>query len=301
MPKLTYTASQLMLSFLLFFSLTNAQIGRSQCTAGTQAQLVSCLSSLPISGGSITLTATIALSSDLAMPNKSFTLYTAGFDLLTMGMVISSTGTPTLTVSNVGGVLTILKNGTGPTFLGLTGNGSLLDYAASFNVTLAAEMTAFTAKTLNKTVVLTWQTVSEKNLAYFDIERRRADGDSFETVEGNATPSMYHFTDNKPINTNYYRLRQVDKDGKEVLSKIVTQSVTAQQTLKIYPNIVSESLNIATESLQIGEETADFQIMNIFGQVVLQGQVGAHIDVAFLQRGIYIFKIGEAQAKFIKQ
>jgi hypothetical protein len=84
MPKLTYTASHLILSFLIFFAPQTANICQAQCSAGTQAELVSCLSSIAVSGGSITLTSSISLASNLAIPNKDFTLNTTGFNLLTL-------------------------------------------------------------------------------------------------------------------------------------------------------------------------------------------------------------------------
>ena len=126
MPKLIRIAAHTLLSCLVFLMSQTANVCQAQCSAGTQAQLVSCLSSFAASGGSITLTSTITLSSNLDLTNKSFTLHTNGFNMLTNGKTIHSMGTPTMNVSRTSGTVAILKNGTGATFSGLTANGDLI-------------------------------------------------------------------------------------------------------------------------------------------------------------------------------
>jgi hypothetical protein len=201
-------------------------------------------------------------------------------------------------VTNVGGSLGIYKNGQAATFSGLATNGDLLAYASTFNVTLAAEITVFDAKIKENQALLTWQTATEKDVSHFDIERRGSDSPFFETIGSVKAANAAHtyiFTDNTPLSTNYYRLRQIDKEGKAIVSKIIALSAQVSGKLKVYPSLVKDALTVdmATDS--------DFQIVNIFGQEVMRGQGTTRLDVAFLPRGAYILRMGNEHAKFIKQ
>ncbi len=96
------------------------------------------------------------------------------------------------------------------------------------NTTLPVALTTFTAKA-NKTgsVNVSWTTASEKNNSHFEVTRS-ADGVSFNKLaevagSGNTnTAQHYNYTDAKPASgNNYYRLKQVDHDGKSAYSQIV--------------------------------------------------------------------------------
>ena len=297
LKRIKIAAYTLLNSLVLLLSQTT-NVCQAQCSAGTQDQFVSCLVPFTASGGSITLTNTITLSSNLDLTNKSFTLHTNGFNILTNGKTISSMGTPTMNVTRTIGTVAILKNGTGATFSGLTANGDLIAYISGFNATLAAEIIAFDAKIKDNQAVLTWQTASEKDAAYFDIERRSADNPFFTTigsVKATNAPTTYSYVDKAPLSTNYYRLRQVDQNGKEIFSKIVALSMKAAEKLKIYPNLVKDVLTV-----EIADDV-DFKIVNLFGQEMFNGKGNSRLDVAFLPVGTYILKVGEAYAKFVKQ
>jgi hypothetical protein len=135
----------------------------------------------------------------------------------------------------------------------------------------------------------------------FAVERRQAKGDSWQTlsfVNGNNKASTYQFMDNAPLSTSYYRLSQIDNDGKETLSKVITISSKGNSRLKVYPNPVSNTLTVENT------EGSDFQILNLLGQQVLTGKTpsgGRGLDVSALPQGTYILKVGTEQAKFIKQ
>jgi Leucine-rich repeat (LRR) protein/pimeloyl-ACP methyl ester carboxylesterase len=172
------------------------------------------------------------------------------------------------------------------------------DYSLSV---LPVELLTFTAHPLSKTVQLNWQTASEKNASHF-VVARSSDGKTFYTIgqvkaQGNSTALLsYTFTDGTPLNgVNYYRLRQLDRDGKEMLSNIVSVTMKIEHKLKMYPNPVSTYLSIETES------TGIFQILNLLGQEVKRGKVTNRIDVSTLPEGAYILKIGSEQARFVKQ
>jgi hypothetical protein len=148
---------------------------------------------------------------------------------------------------------------------------------------------------------LTWTTANEVNNTGFQIERLMNNGQwtilGFVKSKGKA--ATYDFIDNQPFTTSYYRLRQVDNDGKETVSKVIAINRKAANGLKVYPNPVSNILTMETNSV------GDYQVINLLGQQVLTGKtpplgVGG-LDVSALPQGTYIVKVGVEQAKFIKQ
>ena len=93
--------------------------------------------------------------------------------------------------------------------------------------TIPVELVDFKAQKQNTAVKLAWSTATELNNAFYAIERSD-NGKSFEKIGevagyGNSQQARsYTFMDEKPMNTvNYYRLRQVDFDGKETVYKTV--------------------------------------------------------------------------------
>ena len=94
--------------------------------------------------------------------------------------------------------------------------------------TLPVNLSFIKAEVSGQAVRLKWSTASEINNAYFEV-LRSADGVTFShigTIEGNGTTQVsqqYSFADKAPVTgTNYYRLKQVDTDGKSSLSEIVS-------------------------------------------------------------------------------
>jgi len=89
---------------------------------------------------------------------------------------------------------------------------------------------------------LSWATATELNSDYFgvqrsinlrdftDIGRIKSAGDSRQRLE-------YSFIDEAPLpGVNYYRLKQVDKDGSSEYSKIVGVNAQSTERFVIYPN-----------------------------------------------------------------
>jgi hypothetical protein len=90
----------------------------------------------------------------------------------------------------------------------------------SLNITLPATFTSFTAGlNADKTITVRWSTGAEQNNAYFAVERSE-DGKDYKEIgrvagAGNSSVSrQYQFKDPKPLpGTNYYRLKQVDRNN----------------------------------------------------------------------------------------
>ncbi len=113
------------------------------------------------------------------------------------------------------------------------------------------KLTQFTANVLNeKEAELKWQTSSEANFSHFLIQRS-FDAIGFETIgkeasKGNSNnQNNYSFIDEKPfLGQNYYRLKQVDIDGSEEFSKIISLNVLDDIGFRVFPNPTFNSIEI---------------------------------------------------------
>ena len=132
------------------------------------------------------------------------------------------------------------------------------------------------SKVDKNTNLLKWTTSTEANNSGFDV-LKSTDGIKFNKVaiveskakNGNSTTAIdYTYTDNAATGTNYYRLNQVDKNGKSVLSEIVVVKEKAIfKMASIYPNPVQSSMVVNISSPE--ELKATSIITDITGKTVL--------------------------------
>ena len=108
---------------------------------------------------------------------------------------------------------------------------------------------ALEKNTVSPSVALNWITANEINTKDFLIERG-TDGNNFITVgtissKNTAGLNYYSFNDNSPsYGTNYYRLKQIDNDGKFSFSKILSINIDSKFDLVTYPNPSSKDLHV---------------------------------------------------------
>ncbi len=194
----------------------------------------------------------------------------------------------------VGGFFTDVGGGTS-----VTG----LKNIAGWNVTvvLPVELLDFTATPSVSSNLLTWTTASEINNKGFQVERLMANGEwrILGFVAAKSKAATYEFLDNDPLSISTYRLRQIDNDGKETLSKVISVERKSNGKLKAYPNPVSNVLTVEYT------EGGDYQILNLLGQKVMNGKKPSSgtggLDVSALPVGTYVLKVGTEQVKFVKQ
>jgi hypothetical protein len=176
--------------------------------------------------------------------------------------------------------------------------------ASDANV-LPVELLYFYAEKEGKNVRLDWQTATELNNSHFDVEWSTS-GIYFENigeVAGAGKTNEIQFYDflhvSPALDLNYYRLKQVDFDGQFEYSKIIqlTTNKTQQVIVKVFPNPVSDILNIETTRPTI------IQIINATGQVLKEQQISptSKISVEDLPAGIYFLKAGNQVQKIIKR
>lgn len=177
-------------------------------------------------------------------------------------------------------------------------------------IALPVELSFFEAKPMqNEIVKLNWQTLSEQNSDFFEIQRsRNSDGTEFESIgrifaNGNSfEQNEYEFEDRFPIldQYSYYRLKQVDLDGKFAYSNIQSVKIEGDKNFDIFPNPISvgRKLNISYPNENNLEKRV--HIVNSIGAVVSESilnnqDTGGNytFDLSELPIGIYFVSIFE--------
>lgn len=164
---------------------------------------------------------------------------------------------------------------------------------------LPIELTDFSAIKQDQTVRLDWTTATETNNKGFFIERS-ADGERWQTLgfvagQGNSTTSVsYSFLDEKPLpGINYYRLLQVDFDGRETFSAVVPVTLEDRPgKLAIYPNPVAAGSEVLiTYPFSDDEAMASLRILDATGRQVAVSNDAKRLSTTDLQPGVYWLEI----------
>jgi hypothetical protein len=141
---------------------------------------------------------------------------------------------------------------------------------------LPVTLTSFSAALQGSAVAVNWATASEQNNAGFEVQRAAANlaFTTLGTVAGAGTtqqPGAYHFIDTAPLTTTaYYRLKQVDSDGKYTYSPVVVvqaaKGATSSLGLSSHPNPTPNRATVtwATPLTAPGR----WYLTNMLGQVV---------------------------------
>ncbi|MBL0182858.1 MAG: T9SS type A sorting domain-containing protein [Chitinophagaceae bacterium] len=148
--------------------------------------------------------------------------------------------------------------------------------------TLPVSYLSFDAVVNDKSVLLKWMTAQEINNNYFEVERS-FDMNEYNTIgmvlDGftvNGTGKSYQFKDNSAElqgkTMAYYRLKQIDMDGKATYSKVLAVRLQAKAgvAMQVSPNPFVENLNVRFTATENG--SAQIRIINSFGQTLLSKQ-----------------------------
>jgi hypothetical protein len=148
-----------------------------------------------------------------------------------------------------------------------------------------------------------WVTKNKKNSDYFVVERSLNGDSGFDSVgevqaAGNSSElQSYYLKDQNSIlgEINYYRLKQVDLDGKIQYSNVKSVYVSFGENAMVYPNPSNGSFRIKFED-QYMTGYMIVSITNLLGQQVYAENVQVHdgkIDIQNhkLVSGMYMLEI----------
>lgn len=174
---------------------------------------------------------------------------------------------------------------------------------------LPLEWLGFDGQWNGKYTELNWQTGVEINNDHFEIERRHETESGFKMIgqlksSPNSAVSQqnYNFND---VNVNqsgiyYYRLKQIDKDGKYTYSKIISIRIhqKSEMDITIYPNPADDFLKV---NITLGDETdLEVRVFDQSGKNVLTNPFGGYrkagnyneiINTSYLPSGQYNMQI----------
>lgn len=181
---------------------------------------------------------------------------------------------------------------------------------AALTGTLPIELILFEGKQVYNLTILSFTTATQVNNDYFSIERS-SDGRSFSEigqVKGAGTsyePQEYSFTDEHPLHgKNYYRLRQVDFDGKYSYSPVVTASFGKASLMTLAPLPATESIQFRLE--QPAATDGVYQIYDLNGRLLQSGDIPAEtreqaLNISDLPEGAYALRLLIGQEAMVEQ
>ena len=164
------------------------------------------------------------------------------------------------------------------------------------SVALPLTLLYFNAQKQNEGALLQWHTENEINVNRFEVERS-TNGVQFENIASvnakNQSENFYILNNNlnnflKNNQVFYYRIKQIDADGKYKYSTIVKVSFAKNNAISIFPMPANNFVQI-NSSIKINQ----VQLISVNGQVVkvfapVLNQLYNTVDVA---AGIYYLKI----------
>ncbi|HEY0677976.1 MAG TPA: T9SS type A sorting domain-containing protein [Chitinophagaceae bacterium] len=165
------------------------------------------------------------------------------------------------------------------------------------NNPLPVRFTAFDVRCQGSLLLLTWKTAQEQNSSHYNIERS-ADGVSW-TVIGNTpaagnsnTERSYAFTDRNPVKDGFYRIAEVDRDGKLQYTNVLRASCDLPDAFTLWPNPVRDRaiINIVAGS----ESQAVIKLFDSKGAMLklqqstlLRGSNQVVLDMKTFSNGVY--------------
>ena len=219
----------------------------------------------------------------------------------------------TLTGSNVGDDASDsdadpITGFTGPYILGAGSYNPTVDAGFKPPLTLPVDYLNIKVYAKSEQVHLDWATVTEVQNAKFEIERVRNTSETPEFVgfvksngNGNSTRVQnYSFVDAQPYQgKSYYRLVQVDFDGKRSLSKwysVVNEKGKLAFEMLVYPNPATDKVSLELQG-NAGNQVS-VSIYNLAGQVVQAQNINLTTDgtsvyelnTQSLPQGVYMLK-----------
>ncbi|MBK8056297.1 MAG: T9SS type A sorting domain-containing protein [Saprospiraceae bacterium] len=187
-------------------------------------------------------------------------------------------------------------------------NGCAASGAVNFDICVAAMPVIWHSPTSaiikNETTQITWSVATQINNEKYIIEHS-PNGSNFSPIgdipgDGtyNATKHYEYIHTSPSFGMNYYRIKQVDFDGKYSYSDIASVRYDEDSNINIYPNPATSEVTITTS------ETTTLQIMDVYGKLYKQQDISEGqntINLSELPSGILIFVVGDHRYKVLKK
>lgn len=173
---------------------------------------------------------------------------------------------------------------------------------------LPVELTFFDANVIeNSDVKLEWETASEINNNYFEIQHSK-DGVNFKTIgkvigAGNSSvTNRYHLMHKNPNEgVNYYKLYQVDFDGTKTEEGIEIVNLKMDTYFEVFPNPANDVINFISNTKEEGRVT----IVDLNGKLIYQSDLIYEtnknvLNIESLENGIYFVQFYDKYNELLK-
>jgi len=98
--------------------------------------------------------------------------------------------------------------------------------------------------------------------------------------------NSYFLLHNRTNTANYYKLKQVDNDGKYAFSDIQVVKFNSEvSNVVVYPNPSAGIVNIQNAT------NANYQVIDITGKVILTGTFNNSVQINNLPKGLFVIRI----------
>lgn len=171
---------------------------------------------------------------------------------------------------------------------------------------LPVELVSFSGIQESQTIKLQWQTASEKDNAYFEVEKMNDDfiWQTMEKVPGLGNTSVinsYSAYDYVPSPISYYRLKQVDNSHQPNYSQIISVDYVPElsKELLLYPSPVTDVLHASCSSVIEKAEVISGN-GDVSEQDIPVGET-IQLNMTSFPEGLYLLKVYTKKEVLIKR
>ncbi|WP_149243489.1 T9SS type A sorting domain-containing protein [Dyadobacter sp. 32] len=186
--------------------------------------------------------------------------------------------------------------------------GTSAKYALSWNTPLPVTLAKFEVSKQEQTAAISWNTTSEVNSDYFDVQHS-IDGKNWldiGTVNAafeSTTPLSYSLIHEHPsAGENLYRLKIIDRDGSFAYSRIVQIKFKFDTAVTVYPNPAVNSIWIKLDKPDNFDRIKSVNIVNLAGSVVLSNPMTLkEINIDRIPAGIYVIQLVDTNGAILNK
>ncbi|MGG9960551.1 T9SS type A sorting domain-containing protein [Ferruginibacter sp. SUN106] len=226
-------------------------------------------------------------------------IYAQGLDA-TGASLWAVNGVPVANEGHAQTTAKLITDGANGAFIAWTDLRTTLDYdiyssKISAGGTLPLHLLSFDASVKRNDVTLVWNTENEINSSHFDVEVS-TDGITYKklaTVKANNVPGKNNYSfihTNVTDNVLFYRLKQVDLDGRFIYSTTIKITLNKNIQVTVYPNPAAAILQLKN----INPLTDDIiQVISADGKLLLQQKVTVNmqLNIKNLNAGFYMLHL----------
>jgi len=260
-------------------------------------------------GYKVTITSNITLNNmrikiagilDLTNNGKLDLNSASRIDVLVGGLITGDGSNDQIRIGNTHVFKGSWPNVVGPMFADNTTGGGFLPFSV-----LPVKFVNFYVSKYNNDVRLNWSTANETNNNHFEIERS-LDGSNWSTIAmvlgamNSTSVTSYSYTDkNMTAKQAYYRIKQVDNDGKFTYTAI--KSVRNEE-VKSGTQIYASSNSIVVKFEQ-PKQNVTVKVIGLNGQVFSQQVVNEKatmfsVNAGIKNKGVYVVQVIDAENNF---